>query len=700
MKQQVLARKISMFIFTALLLIYSVHGVSYADLEFTEGEATTREIAENAVVGANVGDPLRFSADTCTRFRLRGPDASSFDLERVFRGVQLKTKTTLDYETKNSYEVRITITGAWNSDTITVTINVIDVNEAPMFFEAMDGGGVNRIHRSIPEGTAAGTNIGDPVSAIDPDGSDNALTYNMGGTDANMFEINSGTGQLMTHAPLDYEAFEGEPRAYFVNVKVFDGMPSSPETASAEIEISVAVEPVNEFAPVFIEGEETTREIHEKEEVGANIGGPVSATDMDMGEILEYSLTDTDAETFEVDSSTGQLRTKAPLDYQTKPAHTVKVVASDGSKVGSIIVTIRVLADIVEVPDPNLAQVIRRKLGLRQRADITKKSMLKLTTLNASRRAPEIDSIAGLEHATNLETLDLDYNSVNDITPLAGLTHLTTLHIEGNRVDRLDALAGLTRLTSLRLSDNRIGNLTPLAGLTNLTELLLDFNRIDDLTPLASLTNLTTLHLRHNEHLTDVSPLAGLVNLETLKLEGCPIQDFSPLANLTATLDIDVEGGSAPALHRHKTDSLLDPVVLKTFDRDVLQARLQRLYTENDGSLKYQRAIALFENLLASMRPDQTQLLANYPNPFNPETWIPYHLAKSTDVQITIYSAHGIVVRHLELGHQSSGYYTSRGHAAYWDGRNDFGERVASGIYFYQLQADTVSPLRKMIILK
>ena len=101
-----------------------------------------------------------------------------------------------------------------------------------------------------------------------------------------------------------------------------------------------------------------------------------------------------------------------------------------------------------------------------------------------------------------------------------------------------------------------------------------------------------------------------------------------------------------------------------------------------------------------SVHPDKTQLLANYPNPFNPETWIPYRLAKAADVRITIYDVHGTVVRHLELGHQSSGYYTSRNRSSYWDGKNDFGEHVASGIYFYQMQADTLSPLRKMVILK
>ena len=97
---------------------------------------------------------------------------------------------------------------------------------------------------------------------------------------------------------------------------------------------------------------------------------------------------------------------------------------------------------------------------------------------------------------------------------------------------------------------------------------------------------------------------------------------------------------------------------------------------------------------------EQTLLLANYPNPFNPETWIPYQLATGTHVEIRIYDTRGSLVRSLELGHQRAGIYTGRGRAAYWDGRNEVGERVASGIYFYQLQAGNLSLLRKMVILK
>ena len=337
MKKQVLTRKNIVSVFTALLFIYVIHGVGYAELAFTEGETATREITENTVAGTNIGEPLRYSSDSCTSVRLRGSDAGSFDLVRVFRGVQLKTKSTLDHETKNSYEVRVTTSGAGNSDTITVTINVTNVNEAPMFAEANSG--TDRIYRSIPESTTAGTNIGDPVSAIDPDGSDNVLTYNLDGVNAGMFGIDSNTGQLRTDAPLDYEAFESEPRAYFISVRAFDG------AMSAQIDVRIDVEPINEFAPMFIEGNAATREIHEKEAVGANVGEPVSATDEDMGDILVYSLSDADLDVFEINSSTGQLRTKAVLDYETKPAYTMKVLASDGSQVDSIIVTVHVLAE-------------------------------------------------------------------------------------------------------------------------------------------------------------------------------------------------------------------------------------------------------------------------------------------------------------------------------------------------------------------
>ena len=131
-----------------------------------------------------------------------------------------------------------------------------------------------------------------------------------------------------------------------------------------------------------------------------------------------------------------------------------------------------------------------------------------------------------------------------------------------------------------------------------------------------------------------------------------------------------------------------------------LQEALNILRAHDDGSFAFQRSITYLERLLAAVIPEKTMLLSNYPNPFNPETWIPYHLAAPADVTLTIYAIDGKVVRHLDLGHQEAGYYENKARAAYWDGRNAVGERVANGVYFYTLKAGDFAATRKMLILK
>ena len=114
----------------------------------------------------------------------------------------------------------------------------------------------------------------------------------------------------------------------------------------------------------------------------------------------------------------------------------------------------------------------------------------------------------------------------------------------------------------------------------------------------------------------------------------------------------------------------------------------------------YLRGITVLEQLLIMLTPKKTALLPNYPNPFNPETWIPYYLSNDVEVRISIYDTKGVLVRRLNLGHQMAGYYTDRTKAAYWDGKNVFGEQVASGVYFYHLSARDYSATRKMLIMK
>ena len=136
----------------------------------------------------------------------------------------------------------------------------------------------------------------------------------------------------------------------------------------------------------------------------------------------------------------------------------------------------------------------------------------------------------------------------------------------------------------------------------------------------------------------------------------------------------------------------LNPRIIKAW---IAQAQL-----ENDGSLAFQQGIANLQRLLAVLIPEKTVLLTNYPNPFNPETWIPYQLATPADVQIRIYATNGALVRTLDMGHQAAGIYQQRSRAAYWDGRNQLGEQVASGVYFYTFTAGNFTATRKMLVKK
>ena len=137
-----------------------------------------------------------------------------------------------------------------------------------------------------------------------------------------------------------------------------------------------------------------------------------------------------------------------------------------------------------------------------------------------------------------------------------------------------------------------------------------------------------------------------------------------------------------------------------TFTREQVQQWLSQARQFNLTDATVQRGILYLEQLLEALTPTETALLPNYPNPFNPETWIPYQLAAPADVHISIYTVDGKIVRTLAIGHKPTGIYQNRARAAYWDGRNAVGEPVASGVYFYTLTAGDFTATRKMLIRK
>ncbi len=152
------------------------------------------------------------------------------------------------------------------------------------------------------------------------------------------------------------------------------------------------------------------------------------------------------------------------------------------------------------------------------------------------------------------------------------------------------------------------------------------------------------------------------------------------------------KGDAAPSLHLQTLDILTAS--------DVRQWLSEAQVLINFTDTTSQRGVLFLQQLLIALTPKETALLANFPNPFNPETWIPYRLAKDAEVTLHIYAMNGTLVRTLTLGHQAAGMYQNRTRAAYWDGKNEFGEKVASGVYFYTLTTDDFAATRKMLIRK
>ena len=401
-----------------------------------------------------------------------------------------------------------------------------------------------------------------------------------------------------------------------------------------------------------------------------------------------------------------------------------------------------VLTDISLLGD--LKNLVLLDLGWNHITDISAIALLKnLESLYLDTN--QIRDISPLVDLPTLDTLHLRNNKIADISPLTLLNTLEQLDLEWNQISDISHLANLKNLVLLDLGWNQITDVSHLATLNTLALLLLDGNTISDISPLAGLHNLKWLYLQGNQ-ITDISPLAGMDALERLYLQGNQITDTSPLADLPdrTEIAIGVQRPQRPAdvnsdnrvnvrdliIVAQQVDKTEVTVPLADVDSDgvvnildlLLVARnfdavpgaptvaentsalIRTLLVEaraaDDGSLAFRDGIANLEKLLAALVPKETRLLANYPNPFNPETWIPYHLSTDTEVNVTIYAPTGEVVRKLALGHQTAGRYTDRTRAAYWDGRNDAGEQVASGIYFYELRTEKTSLLRKMVILK
>ena len=752
---------------------------------FIEGDSTTRSVPENTLTGVNIGSAVSATdedGDTLT-YSLSGVGATSFGI--VGSTGQLQTRAPLDYEEQDAYSVVVTVSdGNGGTDTIGVAITLTDKDEStvpvvvegtivPEVEETVDK--TPQTHapvftgssttRSVAENTPSGVNIGTPVSATDAD--NDSLTYTLGGTDASSFSIVSSSGQLQTRAALDYET----KNAYSVTVTVSDG------SRTDSINVTINVTDVDEtHAPVF-PGNRATRSIAENTPSGVNIGSPVSATDAD-NDTLTYTLGGTDASSFSILSSSGQLQTLAPLDYETKNAYSVTVTVSDGSRTDTITVAITVI-DVNEIepsqPSEIESQVTISEImyGSERRftqpqwielhnsgADIINLTGWKLIVRN--RKSPDLTGpvnativfeddfwgdapriwpddtilVVSTEDSENSKNLtedqiydlrwrtDLPLGLWDTILSAEGFS-LELVDDAGNIVDKAGNLEGDVAQWKLPFGANR--------GRTREGHRVSMIRRYADSLPLngtqasgwisagdANLTaNQYTYYGDENDISTpgigivinDIAPQFtnydanqdGVVNILDLvfiagrfgqsgpnsaDVNGDGVVSILDLIKVASALD---QVPAAPSLH-----SAALPMLTAADIREwLIQARSSDL-----ADAELQKGILFLEQLLFVLIPKETELLPNYPNPFNPETWIPYRLAEDAFVTLTVYNQTGNVVRRLNVGYQVASVYESRSKAIYWDGRNEVGDRVASGVYFYTLTAGDYSATRKMVILK
>ena len=175
------------------------------------------------------------------------------------------------------------------------------------------------------------------------------------------------------------------------------------------------------------------------------------------------------------------------------------------------------------------------------------------------------------------------------------------------------------------------------------------------------------------------------------------VRNLRTNSTITASVDGDYFAAANAALARRSVVQLGDVIELHVIGPDGnVESQTVRFNVTPENLAN----AVLSVRLDGIGKPDQNLLLQNYPNPFNPETWIPYQLSENSPVSLSIYDTTGVLVRTLSLGIQPAGFYNSRERAAYWDGRNDVGERVASGLYFYQLRTPSFHQTRRLVIVK
>ena len=714
---------------------------------FDDGTSTSRSIAENIPSGQNIGDPVTATDDdndTLT-YSLEGTDADSFSI--VSTSGQLQTSAALDYETDSFYTVTVKVTddsgASNNSATITVWISVISCEKSSEVEDAItEAVGVDSYDDVTTEHLKS-------ITSLDLSDQQRGYTFSLYAFWSDQFcDLPS-----LTHIDLSHN------RIYRVRDNAFNKLPSL-----THLDLSNTRESYGSYNTSLTLEEDAFAGLSSLTHLDLDVciiyGLPSGVFD-ELSSLsyldLNHNKIDNDGlpeDVFDGLSSLTELALSVN-DITILPADIFDGLSSltylglshneidnaglpsdvfDGlSSLEALHLYGNKLTSLPEDVFDGLSSLTELTLFNNLLTSLPEDVFDGLSSLEALR-------MGGLNHVIGLNKPSNSLTSLpSDI--FDGLSSLTELQLQGNKLTSLpsDVFDGLSSLEELFLSGNKLTSLPSFNGLSSLSRLNISSNNLTSLSSgvFDGLSSLTSLGLSDNSLTSLPNGLfSGLTSLETLFLQG---NDTDPI-NFTVTLVKEGDSSIKVSIPIGAPFDVIVPVTITngslsgggtnitistgSVESDAVAvtrtAGTTAAVTANIGTLpnipsyghngytlvKASTGLPLTVLDIGGAPskeipiPSATALLANYPNPFNPETWIPYHLANPSNVRITIYNMQGVVVRRLELGHQPAGYYTSRNRAAYWDGTNEIGERVACGTYFYQLQAGNRSYLRKMVILK
>ena len=341
---------------------------------------------------------------------------------------------------------------------------------------------------------------------------------------------------------------------------------------------------------------------------------------------------------------------------------------NDGT-IDSSIATISVfVVTMVEIYDDNLKLRLELVLG--------KDSNEKVTNLDLSQLVGKIDAsnsnirdLKGIEYCINLTELDLSGNSINDINLLLALNKLNSLRIDGNPLT-ISASSIIKRIEAR-------GTKVVYDPIIPPSEKLIGDVNFDNEVNIFDLVMVASEFGKIEGNLKGDINLDGLVNIFDLVLVA---RNF----------------GKSFAV----APSIVQNIRLNSAEIQNIAFAIDYLKLNNSHSDAEETILYVLESILTKTLPKQSQLLPNYPNPFNPETWIPFRAAKDGNASVTIYDINGTIIRLLPIGYVLAGNYLGPDKAIYWNGKTDAGEYVSSGTYFYQIKLVDYTETRKMIIVK